>query len=115
MFRGPQFETGTTKIFHLVFTHGKLRACTYVTAVFSMFVFLCENGMSAPQQYGERSQKRLGYRLATAGFYLTGGRNVSLLRKKQACWCSGDALDQRCPNFVRWVGGGQGQVRGQHV
>jgi len=46
MFRGPQFETAATKIFHLVFTHGKLRSRTYVTAVFSMFVFLCENGMS---------------------------------------------------------------------
>jgi len=77
--RGPQFETAATKIFHLVFTYGKLRARTYVTAVFSMFVFLCENGMSAPQQHGERSQKCLGYRLATAGFYLTGGRNVSVL------------------------------------
>jgi len=55
----------------------------YVTAVFSMFVFLCENGMSAPQQHGERSQKCLGYRLATAGFYLTGGRNISVLCKNR--------------------------------
>jgi hypothetical protein len=77
--RGRQFEPAATKIFHLVFTHGKLRARTYVIAVFSMFVFLCENGMFAPQQHGERSQKCLGYRLATAEFYLTGGRNVSVL------------------------------------
>lgn len=68
MLRGPQFKTAATKIFHLVFTYGKLQARTNVTAVFSMFVFLCGNGMSAPQQHGERSQKRLGYRLDTAGF-----------------------------------------------
>jgi hypothetical protein len=64
-----------------VFTHGKLLARTYVTAVFSMFVFLCENGMSLAQQHGERSQKRLGYRLASAGFYLTGRRKISVLCK----------------------------------
>ena len=79
MLRGPQFEPAATKIFHLVFTHGKLQACAYVTAVFSMFVFLCEDGMSAPQQKGEKSQKSVGYKLATAGFYLTGRRSVSVL------------------------------------
>jgi ABC-type Fe3+ transport system permease subunit len=61
MFRGPQFETVATKIFHLVFKHGKLRARTNATVVFSMFMFLCEKGMSASQQQGESSQKRLGY------------------------------------------------------
>ena len=83
MLRGPQFETAATEIFHPVFTHGKLQARTYVTAAFSMFVFLCENGMSAPQQQGERSQKRLGYRLATTGFYLTGRRKISVLCKNR--------------------------------